>query len=244
MPRTLPHAWPHAWKLRTTSSSQVPANEPIAGADTGAGPIAGTGAGTGDGTSARPTYISTMQAIAAGEAHAQRLLSAWSAHTNDRNLAETLQLVALRSAEQAAAFQRRLYELGADTSAINPALQAELDEQLRFARSQHSDRDKFEMLLSYDQPGSGRDPLSELFQDPDIDIESGALLGRYVATERDSERRLRKHWSKLSTMTGHAGSGGEPVNLRDIFAQLDRLTRTIEELKSMAQGPAPDETRH
>jgi hypothetical protein len=228
MPRTLSQAW----SLRTESRRQVP-DAPVA-----------TSADSVPGEVMQSAYVTTMQAIATGEAHAHRLLNAWAAQTQDPELARTLKLVALRSAELAAAFRRRLFELGVENSQVSPVVEAELEDQLRYARSQHSDRAKFEMLLGYDQAGSGRDPLAELFQHPDIDIESGALLGRYIATERDSERRLRAHWEKLSTMPGVTVPGGTPVDLKDIFAQLDRLTRTIEELKSLAQGPGPKELRH
>jgi hypothetical protein len=78
------------------------------------------------------------------------------------------------------------------------------------------------------------DPLPELFSDKSIDVETGLLLGRYIAMERDSERQLRERFDDLEP-AGQDG-GQAPINLADIYAQLDRLTRMIEDIKTLA-GP-------
>jgi rubrerythrin len=178
-----------------------------------------------------PSYIGMLDAIATGENRGYRLLRAWAERTPDPALARLLRLVALRSHEHAALFIRRLYELGMDHQEPQSA---EFDTQLSIARSNASDAEKFRRLLGYGAAEPTEDPLPDLFADKTIDIETGALLGRYIATERDSERRLRQVFRELKPR--HEQDDNAPiVNLDDIYAQLDRLTRTIEELKSLTR---------
>jgi hypothetical protein len=178
----------------------------------------------------RSAYLGMLAAIATGEWRGYRLLSAWAERTPDPALGRLLRLVAYRSREHAAAFVRRLYELGVEHQESNSA---EFEDQLGIARSNASDREKFRRLLGYSDVEPGEDPLPDLFADKDIDIETGALLGRYVATERDSERRLRQIFRELKTPQENEVP---PIaSLDDIYCQLDRLTRTIEELKALSR---------
>jgi hypothetical protein len=181
---------------------------------------------------APPSCTGILSAIATGEGRGYQLLSAWAERTSDPALARLLRLVALRCREHAAAFARRLYELGvehADTAS------AEFDAQLSIARSNASDREKFRRLLGFGDAEPGDDPLPDVFADQSIDLETGLLLGRYIATERDSERRLRQLYADLKPPRGSAG-GAPLVDLDDIYVQLDRLTRMIEELKSLTRS--------
>lgn len=188
-----------------------------------------------------PSYLGMLNAIAIGEGRGCRLLNAWAERTDDATLAAVLRLVALRSREHAAAFSRRLYELGFDPKEPGSG---EYEAQLALARSNASDLEKFRRILGFEngQPADNnnengsvrRDPLLELFVDPTIDIETGALLGRYVATERDSERRLREAYANLKPHP-EPDNDAARTSLDDIYAQLDKLTRTIDELKSLAK---------
>jgi hypothetical protein len=180
----------------------------------------------------KPGYIGILAAIATGEARGDRLLSAWAERTPDPGLAKVLRLAAARSREHAAAFARRLLELGVD---YHETPSSEFEGQLSVARSSASDRDKFRRLLGYGDATAGEDPLLDLFADAAIDIETGTMLGRYIATERDSEARLREIYDALRPPHAHEGGGAALVDLDDIYAQLDKLTRTIEELKTLAR---------
>ena len=53
-------------------------------------------------------------------------------------------------------------------------------------------------------------------------------LGRYVAEDRDSHRRLRAEFERLSASTNE-----DEAVLSDIAARLERLSDTLEELKSL-----------
>ena len=99
-----------------------------------------------------------------------------------------LEIVSIREAEHAAVFRKRLCELGYD---VRQTPSATFDDDLALARSAASDEEKFARLIGAEIDAASNDPLSRLFDDPTIDPQTGALLGRFIAEERDSERRLR-----------------------------------------------------
>ncbi len=175
-----------------------------------------------------PECLQLLLMIADGEAKAQQLLEAWAQVTADGALAALLQLVALRSAEQAAAFKRRALELGAALPGAQPPT-LEFQRLLQLARSPGRDQEKFEQLLAI-QDSQAPDSLPNLFAHA-MDTETGALLGRYMAVERDNDQRLRQAYRRLAP---NATPSTLPADsLREIFTQLDQLTRTIEELKAI-----------
>lgn len=185
--------------------------------------------------SQKPTYLGLLNAIAVGEGRGHALLSAWQDATSDAGLAEVLNVVAIREQEHSAAFTKRLCELG---FSVREKPSDQFDENLRLAASDASDVEKFRHLLGYEPDGPDQkkpkkpkepkdDPLANLFSDRTIDPQTGALLGRFVAEERDSERRLR---GALASICSDAPA--DPV-LRDIATRLDRLSATLEDLKKL-----------
>jgi hypothetical protein len=176
----------------------------------------------------KPSYLGLLNAIAVAEGHGHALLAAWRDATPDPDLAATLNVVAIREQEHAAAFTKRLCELGYGVrEKPNPEFQA----RLAAAGSSLSDADKFREVLGYDRDGEP-DPLERLFDDHSIDAQTGALLGRFIAEERDSERRLRSQWARIRCES-HSVSTGDDAVLNDIAARIDRLSQTIEELKRL-----------
>lgn len=189
---------------------------------------------------AKPSYIGVLNAIAVGEDRGYALLSAWGERTPDPSLKSALAIVAIREREHAAVFAKRLCELGFQVRETNPVRFAE---QLQHLRSDADDRTKFELLLGYGtdthtpkdtantkeaKDAKDADPLPDLFKDTSIDPVTGALLGRFIAEERDSGRLLRAEYDRLCN-----GADSEEPSLEDIRVRLDKLTRTIEELKSL-----------
>jgi hypothetical protein len=177
----------------------------------------------------KPTYLGLLNAIAVGEARGYALLSAWKDATGDTNLAEVLNVVAIREQEHSAAFTKRLCELG---FSVREKPSSQYEENLRLAASDASDVEKFQRILGYEPEGqessdNADDPLAEVFSDRTIDPQTGGLLGRFVAEERDSERRLR---GALATLCRDAPT--DPV-LQDIATRLDRLSATLEDLKKL-----------
>ncbi|MEZ5559872.1 MAG: hypothetical protein R3E86_15170 [Pseudomonadales bacterium] len=173
----------------------------------------------------KPSYLGLLNAIAVGEQRGHALLTAWRDATSDRGLAATLDLVAIREQEHAAAFTKRLCELG---YSVRESVSEAFPRQLALARSNAPDSEKFRQILGYVDSGEERDdPLARLFDDHSIDPLTGALLGRFIAEERDSERRLRSAHARLE------GAGTDDPMLHEIVSRLDRLTATLEDLRKL-----------
>jgi rubrerythrin len=182
----------------------------------------------------KPSYLGLLNAIAVGESRGYELLSTWSEQTPNPELAQVLNFVAIREQEHAATFTKRLCELG---YSVRQKSNDRFAEHLKLAGSDADDRDKFAEILGYgsasdDSRGDSRDessddPLAKLFDDATIDPATGALLGRFIAEERDSGRRLRGACEQL----------GDPATddnmLKEIAERLDRLSSTLEELKTL-----------
>ena len=135
---------------------------------------------------AKPTYLGLLNAISNGETQAARYFKAWLALTTDPDVLPVVQLVAIREAEHGMAFEKRIVELGYTLiERPNPAAEEKL---VYLSDSTRSDLDRL-LYLGYGEPRD--DPFGKLFEDHSIDPQTGALLGRYVAEERDSIRRLR-----------------------------------------------------
>jgi len=91
-----------------------------------------------------------------------------------------------QEAEHGLAFEKRLLELGYSLiERPNPEAEAK---RLFLSDPNRSDLDKI-LYLGYGEPRD--DPFGQLFNDHSIDAQTGALLGRYIAEERDTIRRLR-----------------------------------------------------
>ncbi|MEQ8486972.1 MAG: hypothetical protein RIB46_21625 [Pseudomonadales bacterium] len=176
----------------------------------------------------KPTYLGLLNAIAVAERRGYAVLCAWRDATADAELAETLNMVAIRENEHAAAFTKRLCELGYSLrERANPDYEA----RLAVAAAPGGDADKFRSVLGYGS-ASQDDPLARLFDDRSIDPQTGALLGRFIAEERDSERRLRAQWARIDRQPARPAAADDPL-LADIADRIERLSRTIEELKRL-----------
>jgi hypothetical protein len=181
----------------------------------------------------KPSYLGLLNAIAVGEARGHRLLSTWAATTPSTELAHDLQVVALREQEHAAAFAKRICELGFN---VRDREDPGFEERLEAAGSKLPDRKKFKKVLGISrkrlQEERDDDIFKHFFDDDTIDIQTGALLGRFIAEERDSGRRLRAAFEALV-----ADADSTPADdLEEICARLDALTATIESLKDRANG--------
>ena len=105
---------------------------------------------------------------------------------------------------------------------------------MAIANADCSDLEKFE-ALGYGRDGEmSRDPFKGIFDNESIDIQTGELLGRYVAEERDSGRRLRACYNVLRERAGSArtapGAAGSH-ELRDLHGRLDEICAAIGKLQ-------------
>lgn len=178
----------------------------------------------------KPSYLGLLNAIAVAERRGHAVFTAWRDTTTDPELVALLDRIAIREAEHAAAFTKRLCDLG--FSLREPAAAGE--ETLAVAASSASDADKFRQLLGYGNGTEVDDPLDRMFEDRSIDPQTGALLGRFIAEERDSERQLRAACARVTeAANGSAGGADEERVLADIAVRIDRLSQTLEDLKKL-----------
>lgn len=140
-----------------------------------------------------PTYLPLLNAIVAREASGAVLFSAWAAHTSTPEVRAMLQTVAFREEDHAVAFRKRIDELGfAPVGHHDPALA----ERVAIASSAElGDRARLERL-GFGAPRP--DAFAAMFDDTSIDIATGALLGRYIAEERDSARMIDACYARLT----------------------------------------------
>lgn len=174
----------------------------------------------------KPSYLGLLNSIAVGEARGYKLLSAWGKRTQNPDLAEVLNFVAIREQEHAATFTKRLCELGFE---VRQKSSEQFAKRLALAKSDSDDRKKFKKILGYGRDTKDRtdeDPLGRLFDDKSIDPQTGALLGRFIAEERDSGNRLKAACEQLGSPQR------DDILLHEIAERLDRLSCTLEELKS------------
>lgn len=142
----------------------------------------------GNQQNATPSYLGLLNAIAVGETEAERYLLGWADTTDNPEVAETLRFVAMREGEHGKAFAKRMLELGYTVRWPDSAAS---DAKCTMACSSMTDLEKFEAFGVGRKPG-GPDVFDGMFQDKTIDPVTGGLLGRYIAEERDSGRRLRE----------------------------------------------------
>ncbi len=139
--------------------------------------------------SSKPTYLGLLNAIAVGEADGHKLFEAWAETTADEALRQVLRVVAIREAEHAAVFTKRIAELG---FSVREKKNNTFQNRLELARSDSSDKKKFKKILGISKKPRLEDRFADVFLDTSIDPITSALLGRYVAEERDSGRLLRE----------------------------------------------------
>ena len=155
---------------------------------------------------ADPTYLPLLNAIAVNEAKGELLLNAWADATKDEALEQALRFVALREGEHHWAFAKRMSELG-HAVCEEKAFQVfkNFDDLLAFVGSDASDAAKI-ARSDNGEDSDGPDIFSSFFNDTTIDPQTGELLGRYIAEERDSGRRLKAEYDRICGAAGDAAS--------------------------------------
>lgn len=186
----------------------------------------------------KPSYLGLLNAIANGEARGHKLLSAWAEATPDADVRAVLKTVAIREGEHALAFEKRMCELG---FGLLDRPDPDFKKRMDVVCSSRSDIEKFE-ALGYGRRNAAdltRD-LNKLFDDETIDSQTGALLGRFIAEERDSVRRLNACHEALRARAPErrraSNGGGEQHVVEQRIAEITRmladLRRDIESLRA------------
>jgi hypothetical protein len=173
----------------------------------------------------KPSYLGLLNAISLGESEAGCYFAAWAAVTKDDAVRKVLTTVGLRESEHGMAFAKRMCELGYE---VLPREGGEVEAKMAIASSTTlSDREKFEKL-GLGRPVPDRvenDVFTRMLQDTTIDIQTGALLGRYIAEERDSGRMLAGCYGHLCAQGNGAVS---PTVTAGLEARLGRIEEQLE----------------
>ncbi len=187
----------------------------------------------------KPKYLGLLNAIALGEGRAHTYLRAWVDKTDDPDVRRVLETVAIREGEHALAFEKRICELG---YSLRQREDENLEKSLALVTSDRSDLEKFEKLgLGGSGRGDGADPFSKMFEDTTIDIQTGELLGRYIAEERDSGRLLRACYEQLRARATDetAADATQAEDLRflkertaEVSSALEKVRHEVSELRS------------
>lgn len=179
----------------------------------------------------KPSYLKVLNAIANGERRAGIYLKAWAEKTPSDEVRQVLTTVAIRESEHALAFEKRICELGFP---LQDRPDPTFEEKMQIVVSDTSDLEKFEALgLGSRDDGEESNPFKGIFDDTTIDIQTGALLGRYVAEEHDSGRLLRACYAavKAAVGDGSAAAGDGEVTLGDVCAAVEALTSKVDGLQ-------------
>ncbi len=179
----------------------------------------------------KPSYLGMLNAIANAERQGYEYLNAWCERATDPDLKATLTTVATREHEHSLAFAKRIDELGFELE-VGDVL--DFTKQMEIVTSDCSDYEKAEALGLFERKvdTDEKDIFSGLFDDKTIDIQTGALLGRYIAEERDTGRMIVACAQALKAR--HGSGGGEPSDRLDVLDQkVDAVCSAVERLTEL-----------
>lgn len=185
----------------------------------------------------KPSYLPLLNSIAVNEKKGEMFLSAWADITDDADLEAVLRFVAIREGEHAWAFTKRMCELGYAVCEED-AYQVfkDFDGLMDCVCSNASDAEKVAMVTGgTGGDAEGRDPFGGFFKDTSIDPDTGALLGRYIAEERDSGRRLKAAYAAVLAKSGGKQENGAapPSELAELRAAIKSLKKEVKALKRL-----------
>jgi rubrerythrin len=177
----------------------------------------------------KPSYLGMLNAIANAELQGYEYLNAWCERATDPDLKATLRIVANREHEHSLAFTKRIDELGFE---LEPREVLDFTKQMEIVTSDCSDYEKAEALGLFDRKvdTDEKDIFAGLFDDKTIDIQTGGLLGRYIAEERDSGRMIAACAQALKAR--HNGSS-TPDRLEQLEQKVDAVCAAVEKLTDL-----------
>jgi hypothetical protein len=183
----------------------------------------------------KPSYLGLLNAVAVAETNAHEYLNAWIAVTPSPEVCAVLSTVSAREGEHGMSFAKRINELGFQ---VRRKPDPEHAKRLEIAGSTEcTDLQKMKALgLHRLDSGNQPDIFDKFFGDHSIDIHTGALLGRYIAEERDSARLLRRCYEQLKA-AAKSGDRATESGTDDRFAvleeKIDTVCRAVEELRQI-----------
>jgi rubrerythrin len=178
----------------------------------------------------KPSYLGLLNAIAIAEGRAHAYLTAWADTTKSADVRAVLLRIAAREGEHAMSFSRRINELGYE---VRPSEHddGDGDKAIAVVTSDCSDLEKLEALKLHKlDSGDKPDIFDGFFKDHTIDIVTGALLGRYIAEERDSGRLFRECHALLKQAASGSSSNVSDDRVTALEKKVDTLCETVEQL--------------
>ena len=185
-----------------------------------------------------PTYLGLLNGIALAESRAHGYFEAWSQVTDNPAVREVLQTVSWREGEHGMAFAKRINELGYE---LQDKQDARSEKAMAVACSDLPDIEKFRELRLHRVSEDILGYFDTTFADHTIDIQTGALLGRYIAEEHDTARLLRCCYDALVAEEHSNGArGATPTDERiDALAgQVESLCRAVDDLRQLVCAQA------
>jgi hypothetical protein len=186
--------------------------------------------------SEKPTFLGLLNSVSLGESAAHCYLEEWIAVTEHDGVRDTLQKVSVREGEHGKAFAKRINELGYNLKPKDDPGQAK---RMEIAGScEMTDLEKMEAFgLGRLDSGDKPDVFEKFFADKTIDPITGALLGRYIAEERDSGRLLKACYEQLCAEAGRpprsSASSSSDDRIAALDAKVDAVCGAVEELKEL-----------
>jgi len=182
----------------------------------------------------KPTFLGLLNGVSLAESAAHCYLEEWIAVTEHDGVRATLQKVSAREGEHGLAFAKRINELGYNLKRKDDPGQAK---RMEIAGScEMSDLEKMEAFgLGRLDSGDKPDVFENFFADKTIDPVTGALLGRYIAEERDSGRALKACYEQLCAEAGRPArsSSRSDDRIAALDAKVDAVCGAVEELKDL-----------
>jgi rubrerythrin len=182
----------------------------------------------------KPSYLGLLNAISCAETRAYEYLSAWAEVTPDPDVRSVLLTVAAREGEHGMAFAKRINELGFE---LQPTDDPGFADRLETVKSRDTtDLEKLEAigLLDFCVAEGEPDVFDNFFRDHSIDVQTGELLGRYIAEERDTLRLVAGCASILqSRVNGGKPATGTSDQLASLEHKVDAVCRAVEELQQI-----------
>src|SRR5262245_20240396 len=188
----------------------------------------------------KPSYLGLLNAVPNAETNACEYLTAWAEVTPDPDVRQVLLTVAAREGEHGASFAKRINELGFELRRTEDPGHAK---RMEVARSRDmTDLEKLDSvgLLDFCVDDSEPDIFDNFFRDHSIDIQTGALLGRYIAEERDTLRLVSGCASILKSRAeaGKTGGAATSSELANLETKVDAVCRAVEELRQIVCAQA------
>ena len=185
-----------------------------------------------------PTYLGLLNAIALAESRAHCYFEAWVAVTPNPAVKEVLQTVSWREGEHGMAFAKRINELGCQ---LREKDDPRSDKAMAVASSDMRDVEKFRELRLHRIGEEVLGFFDNVFADHTIDVQTGMLLGRYIAEEHDSARLLRQCYEAL--VAGEDSGDDDRSEAVDerldlLTGQVESLCRAVDELRQIVGAQA------